>query len=357
MISSVHRALFFAAVTLAAGNAACAAAALPAEQPAPPASAAHDVSLDEYRQHLTALKPLVEACAQARDTKKCDPVLVGSDDRVALGSTRRIVRYDWLRVLLLEARHTDNAQAQTNTAKKDAPSSTSALLDDAQDRLDDDLEQAGATATAASPHATERATMRQILAGKDFRGLNQVPPQNAFLEKINQWLNGFFAKAANLRPRSPWVGRVLVWGFVIAVCIALVWALLQLERRWRVRLVPDDREPASGAASARAWQLWLEDARRAAAAGQWREAVHFVYWAAISRLESRRLWPADRARTPREYLALLAAQDPRREGLAALTGSFERIWYGGRAAAEADYRSAEQQAVALIDGHTESGAR
>jgi hypothetical protein len=70
--------------------------------------------------------------------------------------------------------------------------------------------------------------------------------------------------------------------------------------------------PCPGAASAREWQLWLEDARKAAAAGQWREAIHFVYWAAISRLESRRLWPADRARTPREYLALVAPEDPRR---------------------------------------------
>jgi hypothetical protein len=96
--------------------------------------------------------------------------------------------------------------------------------------------------------------------------------------------------------------------------------------------------------------LWLEDARRSAAAGLWREAVHFVYWAAISRLESRRLWPADRARTPREYLALVAPDDPRRPGLSVLTGSFERIWYGGRPADEADYIHAEELAAGLIEG-------
>ena len=100
--------------------------------------------------------------------------------------------------------------------------------------------------------------------------------------------------------------------------------------------------------------MWLEDARRAAASGQWREAIHFLYWAAISRLESKRLWPADRARTPREYLALVAPEDPRRPGLATLTGSFERVWYGGRAAAESDYQRAEQIANALISGATAS---
>jgi hypothetical protein len=82
----------------------------------------------------------------------------------------------------------------------------------------------------------------------------------------------------------------------------------------------------------------------------WREAIHLVYWAAIARLESRRLWPADRARTPREYLALIAPEDPRRAGLAALTGSFERTWYGGRSAAESDFRRAEAIAASLIEG-------
>ncbi|MGC2615074.1 MAG: DUF4129 domain-containing protein, partial [Terracidiphilus sp.] len=84
--------------------------------------------------------------------------------------------------------------------------------------------------------------------------------------------------------------------------------------------------------------------------GLWREAIHFVYWAAISRLESRRLWPADRARTPREYLALVAPEDPRRPGLSQLTGTFERFWYGGREAGEGDYKQAEDLASSLIAG-------
>jgi hypothetical protein len=96
----------------------------------------------------------------------------------------------------------------------------------------------------------------------------------------------------------------------------------------------------------------MEDARRAAAAGSWREAIHLVYWAAISRLESKRLWPADRARTPREYLALVAAEDPRKGSLAHLTQTFERFWYGGRPAGKSDYQGAEAIASALISGVT-----
>jgi hypothetical protein len=198
--------------------------------------------------------------------------------------------------------------------------------------------------------------MEQVLAGKDFASLKQPSVQDSIMEKFNNWLNRLFESAAKFRARSAWVGRLLVWGFILAVCVALVWALLQLEQKWRVRLVPDDARPAAGAASARDWQLWLEDARRAAASGLWREAIHFVYWASISRLESRRLWPADRARTPREYLALVGAEDPRKACLAQLTGSFELTWYGGRQAGENDYRQAEELAKGLIAGTSALGS-
>jgi hypothetical protein len=84
-----------------------------------------------------------------------------------------------------------------------------------------------------------------------------------------------------------------------------------------------------------------------ASQGLWREAIHFLYWAAISRLESRRLWPADRARTPREYLRLLSQADLRLASLTLLTRSFEHTWYGGRTAGSADFQAALRQAAEL----------
>jgi hypothetical protein len=325
-----------------------------------------EASLDEYRTHLQALATLVEACAKARDTKTCDPSLVGLDDHVPLSDApnaeRRLVRYGWLRVLLSQAQDKDISQPKARLnpgvrhqeSSRTAPPTTSQLLQDAETRLARDLAQTGTRAAASESHNPERAAMAQVLSGRDFRNLEQPSARDSVLEKIGNWLNRLFEGAAQFGARSAWIARALVWGFILAVCVGLVWGLLQLERRWRIRLVPDDRGPSAGSASARDWQLWLEDARKAAAEGQWREAIHFVYWASISRLESRRLWPADRARTPREYLALVASEDPRKAGLATLTGSFERTWYGGRPAAEGDFRSAEQIATALISGGTAS---
>jgi hypothetical protein len=329
-----------------------------------PSAKAHDATLDEYRAHLQTLSGIVQNCAKARDLKSCDPSSVGADDQVPVPQTpsaaHRLVRYGWLRVLLSKARDKDappptpidtkahNAPTWENV--RPIPPTTSQLLKDAETRLASDLSQSNAAPAPLADHARERAIMTQVLSGRDFSNLEAPHTERSTMEKVGNWLNRVIEKAVRASARAPWLGRVLVWGFILAVCIGLVWGLLQLERRWRIRLVPEDRSPAPGAASAIPWQVWLEDARRAAAAGAWREAIHFLYWASISRLESKRLWPADRARTPREYLALVAGEDPRRPGLATLTGSFEHIWYGGRSASENDYQSAEQIATLLIHG-------
>jgi len=267
----------------------------------------------------------------------------------------RSVKFGWLRVLFSRAEEPDEPATSSDDAQKSGNTqasqpTTSQLLQAATNRLTDDLAQASRALRTESGNPREREMMQEVLAGRDFRGLEQPSARDTVMEKVGAWLNRLVQSATRLRARSAWIGRLLVWGFVLAVCVGLVVFLLQLERRWRVRLVPESREAAPSAASARNWQLCLDDARRAAAARNWREAIHFVYWAAISRLESRRLWPADRARTPREYLALVAPEDPRQTGLAALTGSFERVWYGGRVAVESDYRRAEEIATSLIEG-------
>jgi hypothetical protein len=352
------------ALSLASAPGSAQTVAAPSVPAVQSASKPREVTRDEYRSHLAALQPLVAACAKARDMKGCNAAEVGPDDLVPAasfaGAPRRLVRYGWLRVLLSKAQDKDDAgKAEHAAVTRDSqawqdvlppPRTTTQMLADAQTRLTQDLIAAGATTAALPDHGAERSVMKQVLDGREFADLEEPSVKDSAYEKVGGWLNHLLESAMKASARAPWLGRALVWGFILAVCVGLVWGLLQLERRWRVRLVPDVLGPAPGAASAVPWQLWLDEARRAAAAGLWREAIHFLYWASISRLESRRLWPADRARTPREYLALVSGDDPRRPVLASLTGSFERVWYGGRSALEADYRRADQLADALISG-------
>ena len=352
-------------VALTIGWAALSAAQSPAVAPDAsllrPAGRWRDASIDEYRTHLIALEGLTQVCARERNLKTCDPTLVGPDDRVPLDAagtaSRRIIRYGWLRILFSHAEEPDKAESAPGSrvpappktrSPRPAPPSTSQLLLDAEARLAKDLAQARSAISELPVHASERNTMNQVLAGREFHNLHQAGESDTALEKVGNWLNRLFARVDKLRSRSAWLGRALTWGFCLAVCIGLAWGLLQIEKRWRVRLVPMREAHAHESVANRDWQLWLADARVAAEAGHWREAIRFLYWASISRLESRRLWPADRARTPREYLALVDPEDPRMAGLKALTGRFESAWYGGRPAAERDYREAEKLASVLI---------
>jgi hypothetical protein len=321
-----------------------------------------DLSLEQYGQQLQNLDSIVAACQKQRSGASaaqtsfaaCDPAQVGPDDRVQwppeAASQTREVRYDWLRSVLARAAKksdaSENGTVAAIPAADNKPASVDELLSDARLRLQDDAAQAGSPITPNPDYSSERASMKSILAQRAYQSVTQVSALGRFREWLGNLLDKFFSGLIRFGSHAPWIAWLLRILLLAAICTALVWFLLRIERHSRIRLIPDV-EPSPGVPSAREWQLWLRDAKTMAASGQWREAIHFVYWASIARLESKRLWPADRARTPREYLALLAATDPRKPNLKAITRTFERTWYGGRAAQASDFNAALEQAAAL----------
>jgi Domain of unknown function (DUF4129) len=322
-----------------------------------------DVSLAEYHQHLEALDSIVVACRQQVARKvpvpasdnACDPDRVGSDDRVsgagAANATPREVDYDWLRAVLARARHGGSPAPNAAIglipgAPAFAPPTIDELLGEAQARLEADEKQASAPAAAPANYATQRAALNAILAQRAYLGSTQVSTIDRFREWLYNQLDKFLAGLVRFGSRSRWIVWTLRALLLLGIGVGLVWAIVRVERGARVKLIPDV-EPSPDAPSAREWQLWLADARAMAAKAEWREAVHLVYWSAIARLESRRMWPADRARTPREYLSLMPGGDPRTASLTALTRDFERTWYGGRAAGSGEFQAALDLAASL----------
>jgi len=326
------------------------------------------VTLEEYRQHLEQLEGVVTDCAAqqklkgapAPDDNACDPTRVGPDDRVS-GAVQgdaqpREVRYDWLRAVLARAGH-KAVLAQPGAViaipAKPAPQpSVNDQLAEARARLEADELQAAGPVAAGSSYAAERQTLSAILSEKAYQGVTEVSAAERFREWLNEQLDRFFASLVRFGARSRWIGRTLLALLLLGVGVALVWIFVRIERSSRIKLIPDDFGPVPGAPSAREWQFWLKDAQAMAAKSQWRDGIHALYWAAISRLESRRLWPADRARTPREYLSLVSSSDPGKptvtaQTLTSLTRSFERTWYGGRAADPADFDAAMELASSL----------
>jgi len=284
------------AAACALGAAAAGAQSLEA-RPEPGAGGWRSASLAEYRAHLEDLQTLIATCAKARNEGACDPEQVGPDDEIPRGAPgheqKRVVRFAWLRSLLHQAQEPDEAvKAKGATAKPENPedkpdqdkpeevASTSQLLKNAQARLTEDLAQADAGSAAAAAHAQQRAVLTQVLAGREFRNLKNADQGPSAAERLSNWIYRAFEWMARQHARAAWIGRTLFWGFLTLVGVGLAWGLLQMERRWRIKLTPENDRPAPGAASARDWQLWLKDAREAAARGQWREAIHFLYCAA-----------------------------------------------------------------------------
>jgi hypothetical protein len=326
-------------------------------------SAAPDaVSVADFQSRIQSLDKLVAQCQSAITPANCSSSQVGPDLQLTLPTGSRQIRFAWLRNLL-------DAASDSSKKSKDDPKSKASEDEDAQtapsrptdfrpptliQQLADARQRlAEESRLAASRHATpaatpQRQTLDRILAQKEFHPAIAGPSliDRAF-EKVGNWIDTVIGRLEQAGFKSRWVGRTAEILFVLALTIAIVWFFIRLERQGRLAAAQFLPGTGGAAASARDWQLWLEDARRAASQSAWRDAIHLLYWASISRLESHGFWPADRARTPREYLALLTQENAHHADLKALTRSFERTWYAGRPAAESDFRQAAEVAAKL----------
>jgi Domain of unknown function (DUF4129) len=303
-------------------------------------STPQQISLNQYAQELDRLRMVAEACAQELSDRtaaagRCDPALVGPDVAVSITNGKRAVSFVWLRDALRLAASAGTAKNQH--AEKDA----AAGLSDARSRL------AGMTQEMASPAASvfvpgNVSNIRRKLDGILESGDYPPPETPSWLQRVwgdfVHWLLNLFMKAIPTGS-SPSAIYLLELTVMAIPCGLLIWWFIRRLQMQRLDLAGDSA-PHASAPSSRGWQEWLEQAQTLGREGRWREAIHHVYWAAISCLESRRLWPADRTRTPREYLGLLSENPATRAELSSLTRSFEHTWYGGRQASEKDFAEA-----------------
>jgi hypothetical protein len=286
------------------------------------------VTPDGYRARLESLQILVSACRN--DAKACDPSRVGDDDKVQSPNDTFQVRWMWLRKVLDDAR---------NPALADR----SALLDQASARLNEELAPPHGESPQQPAFTPARHAADSILARPEFRVVASDSWLDREIGNLVSWLDRLFTATSEFSHRSPWLAPVLEWSFVgVTIVCVLIWVARTM-RRQRAAISLNNLIPATN------WQKesaeWAELARAEAEAKNWREAIHCLYWASIVVLESRRLWRRDSTRTPREYVALLERNSPQQQTLRALTGIFERIWYGLRDAAHEDY----VQALALFE--------
>jgi hypothetical protein len=192
---------------------------------------------------------------------------------------------------------------------------------------------------APSDVSTRRADLNAILARGEFsdvRGPNRIDRLKQWIFEKLIWLLGRAFRSSAI----PTVGKYFVYGLIGLAGLALLYLVYRsiLRDREMEQVIPTDLP-----VSAKEWALGLSEARTAAARGDWRDAIHLAYWAGISFLEGQGFWKPDRARTPREYLRLIAASSEQRETLTVLTRIFELAWYAKQDASEATFSEALEQ--------------
>ncbi|HLY60347.1 MAG TPA: DUF4129 domain-containing protein [Terriglobia bacterium] len=197
---------------------------------------------------------------------------------------------------------------------------------------------------AAISPGSARARLDDILRQREFATVQGPTWFEQLQARVQNWILDFLKKIFGGLGRHPMAGNILLW---LAVGAAVVLSVLLLVRflvstRERESLKLEAVGPASPT-----WKEWGRDALAAAGRGDYREAIRLAYWAGIFRMEELGAWQADRARTHREYLRLLAADDAHRAPLARVTSQFELTWYGGNPASAQDFESVIEQLEAL----------
>ena len=236
-----------------------------------------------------------------------------SDKVVAAGGTYE-VKLDWLRAAL-PATTDPRAWAQR---RGDLVLRLRAMAREAQ------------TLAAPRQDTGARGALSAVLAQKRFQRARAGSWQADLQRRVGRWLTDLWAKTFGRTAGQRTVAQVVAWTASLAAIAVLVAWLARLSTRRR-----DDRPTTVGPLHehrAPGHLLGLE-AAALIRAGQIRDGARVAYRAGVHRLEEEGALRVDEARTPREYVRLLPHVHRRHATLSALTTTFERIWYGSRAAA------------------------
>ena len=217
---------------------------------------------------------------------------------------------------------------------KAAPAFKPTIISQLGDRIKAMRAEADSFEQARDGDPAIRERLNRILSAREFCRVRGPTELELLKQRIGAWINEKLEKISPKMPDLDQLGQIFVW-----IMIAIVTAILAvwLYRQSRERLLDRPREIGPFVPSARSWRSWLTEARQKATLGEWRDAIHLGFWAAVSRLETDGVWRPDKARTPREYLNAIPAVSETKPSFATVTKTFEAAWYGGRPASAVDF--------------------
>ena len=188
--------------------------------------------------------------------------------------------------------------------------------------------------------ARARAAANAVLARGEFQADTGPSWLDRQIARLQDWLGRLFMGLGHVGERNPWLAPLIEWSSFLLAAGGLVYFIRRSLARQALRITLGENAALAQRDGLDATD-WARLADEQAARGEWREAVHSVYWAAILALETRRAWRPNPTRTPREYLRLLRSGSEAQRALRLLTRSLEQVWYGHSEATEAEFRSAQ----------------
>ena len=238
-----------------------------------------------------------------------------------------VVPTDWLSSQLLQAEHNPT---KSKTILRDVQRHLAAMRDAATE-----LESGSRQVNTESA----RSHLDSILQRREFAQANGPSEAELLQARIARWIEERIVRLLSLFHISRTAGNLVTWSVVaVAFAVLCYWVWQNVSRSLR-----NAAPAAQRIAAVDESRQWAKDAFAAADRGDYREAVHCAYWAAIVHLEGLGLLKRDHARTPRESLRLLEPHPKERESLGGFTHTFELIWYGYRPASPEDWTNARMQ--------------
>jgi hypothetical protein len=298
-----------------------AAVCLVAAAPASSAAQPPPISADAYQLEIGRLITDISRLS-AKQPDEANPLIASLPRswRVAAGDRTWEIPATWLRRDLAAWRAKPEASALARTLAH-----LRALHDDAAGYLQPASDRSGA-----------RATLAGILSAREFQRVKGPTWLDRLRQQVMAWLIDILDRTIG-SSLLPTISNILVYALiVVAVVLVGVWVARSLRRSASAEAAALDL----AIVPVRPWHEWLAQARAAADAGNWRDAVRLAYWCGVMYLETEGAWRADRSRTPREYVRLLPAASPQTAPLQSLTRLLERIWYGGEAASRERFEDA-----------------
>src|SRR5579864_1235889 len=193
------------------------------------------------------------------------------------------------------------------------------------------------TPPAGPSVAVAEAKLKDVLSRREFHSVQGPTWWDELSAKIRQWLADLWERLFGNLHVSKSVGSAISWTLIGVAFLMLVWLiarnLLAQSRAFGLHLQAPVRRHQSS-------REWANAAIEAANRGDFREAIHCAYWAAVYRLDEAGVWTLDPTRTPREYLRLLKQDVPQRPAMREITRNFEVVWYGTKPASAGDFHLA-----------------